>query len=50
MRNSRKNLTPFERGQDDFKRGLIDCPFKKQDKIEPWLDRWKTEKEMNERK
>ena len=40
-----ENLTAFERGQADYRGGRRTCPFTKQNRIEAWLDGWKTEKE-----
>ena len=38
-----QNLLDFERGQADYRRGLRECPFKAQRRIEAWLDGWRTE-------
>jgi ribosome modulation factor len=37
-----KALIAFERGQADYHRGLIICPFKDATKAEAWIDGWKT--------
>ncbi len=35
-------VTDFERGQDDYLRGLRRCPFIVQARKEAWLDGWRT--------
>lgn len=37
-----QQVLDFERGMEDFKRGLIRCPFKRIDRAEFWIDGWKT--------
>lgn len=39
----------FERGQADFGRGLLACPFKVQARVEAWADGWKTAAAMARR-
>lgn len=38
-----QNLKAFERGQEDFRGGRRQCPFTVPNKVEAWLDGWKTE-------
>ena len=38
-----ENLTAFERGQADKRGGRNICPFTKPNRVEAWLDGWKTE-------
>jgi len=37
-----QNLTAFERGQADYLAGRRRCPYTVQNRIEAWLDGWKT--------
>jgi ribosome modulation factor len=37
-----KTLLDFERGFDDYNRGLRMCPFTVSLRVECWLDGWKT--------
>ena len=37
-----QNLTAFERGQADYIGGRRQCPYTVQNRVEAWLDGWKT--------
>jgi ribosome modulation factor len=37
-----QNLTAFERGQADYQGGRRVCPYARQNRIEAWLDGWRT--------
>ena len=46
MKMAIKDLTDFERGQRDYRAGLICCPFTSIHRVEAWVDGWQTEHGM----
>ena len=42
MTDAMHNLIAFERGQADYHAGRRECPFTRQNRVEAWLDGWKT--------
>ena len=41
-----QNLTAFERGQADYLAGRRRCPYTLQNRVEAWLDGFRTQQDM----
>lgn len=41
-----QNLTAFERGQSDYRAGRRVCPYTLQNRVEAWVDGYRTEQDM----